>query len=333
MRFLFMRNLVLGLVLGLGASVANAEFSFALIGDQEYDASQEAMFPNLRDDINKDKSVRFVINDGDIKGGSVPCTDELYATRLGEYNLFRAPFIYIVGDNEWTDCHRPKAGGYQPLERLAKVRSVFHNFNSPSLGLRPLTLTRQSPQYPENVRWNYAKVQFVGLNVPGSNNGLSATTNNKYDAENLAEYKIRNAANISWLKEAFAEAKSKNMIGLMMVIQANMWDAIPSTELTGFQEFIKVIADETKAFGKPVILVNGDSHYFRIDKPLPTLPFDPKLAFQPGTWESPEPRLKNFTRVETFGTVNSDWIKVTVDPKDPSVFTFRQRIVSANTSK
>jgi len=327
MRFTFTRNLLLGLVLGFSASVANAEFSFALIGDQEYDAAQEAMFPNLRAEINKDKSIRFVIHDGDIKSGSSPCTDAIYAARLAEFNSFRAPFVYILGDNEWTDCHRVKAGGYQPLERLAKVRSIFHDFNSPSLGIRPMHLTRQSAQYPENVRWNYSKVQFVGLNVPGSNNGLSATTNNKYDAENLAEFKVRNAANIAWLKEAFAEAKSKKMIGLMMVIQANMWDAIPSSELTGFQEFIRVIEDETKSFGKPVVLVNGDSHYFRVDKPLPTIAFDPKLEFQPGPWESAEPRLKNFTRVETFGTVNSDWIKVTVDPRDPSVFTFHQRIV------
>lgn len=325
-----MKTLALSLVLGLGTNTVKAEFSFALIGDQEYDASQEAMYPNLREDVNKDKSIRFVINDGDIKSGSAPCTDDLYATRLGEFNLFRAPFVYILGDNEWTDCHRPKAGGYRPLERLAKVRSVFHNFNSPSLGARTMPLLRQSAEYPENVRWNYSKVQFVGLNVPGSNNGLSATTNNKYDAENLAEFKVRNAANIAWLKEAFAEAKSKNMIGLMMVIQANMWDLIPSSELTGFQEFIKVIEDETKAFGKPVVLVNGDSHYFRVDKPLPTIAFDPKLPIQPGPWESPLPRLKNFTRVETFGTVNSDWVKVTVDAKDPSVFTFRQRIVPKN---
>lgn len=330
MKSIIFHGLVLSLILLFNSSTARAEFSFALIGDQEYDSSQEAMFPNLRDEINKDKSLRFVIHDGDIKSGSTPCTDEIYVTRLSEFNQFKAPFIYVIGDNEWTDCHRTKAGGYRPLERLNKVRSVFHNFNAPSLGAKSMKLLRQSPDYPENVRWNYSRVQFVGLNVPGSNNGLSATTNNKYDAENLAEYKIRNAANIAWLKEAFSEAKSKNMIGLMMVIQANMWDAIPSAELTGFQEFIKVIEEETKSFGKPVVLVNGDSHYFRVDKPLPTIAFDPQLAFQPGPWESPLPRLKNFTRVETFGTVNGDWVKVTVDAKDPGVFTFRQRIVAKN---
>ena len=35
----------------------------------------------------------------------------------------------VHGDNEWTDCHRPNNGGYNPLERLAKVRATF--FPSP----------------------------------------------------------------------------------------------------------------------------------------------------------------------------------------------------------
>jgi hypothetical protein len=40
------------------------------------------------------------------------------------------------------------------------------------------------------------------------------------------------------------------------------------------------------AFKKPVVLVHGDSQYFRIDKPLV---------------DSQGRRLKNFTRLETFG--------------------------------
>lgn len=42
----------------------------------------------------------------------------------------------------------------------------------------------------------------------------------------------------------------------------------------------------TIAFGKPVAYVHGDSHYFRIDKPL---------------LDANGIRALNFTRVETFG--------------------------------
>lgn len=75
---------------------------------------------------------------------------------------------------------------------------------------------------------------------------------------------------------------------------------------------------------KPVVLVHGDSHYFQIDNPL-------RKSGQPG--QRPPPSLENFTRVETFGTPNHHWLYVTVDPKDPNVFTFRQRIVKANVIK
>ncbi|MGI9213095.1 MAG: hypothetical protein ACR2HF_11550 [Methylococcaceae bacterium] len=325
-----MMLLAAALTLGLASSVSLAGgFSFALIGDQEYDAAQITKFPNLRDDINSDLSIRFVVDDGDIKGGSTPCTDDVYTARFSDFNAFAMPFIYVPGDNEWTDCHRPKAGGYDPLERLNHLRSVFFTDNM-SLGMKKMPLARQSKDFPENVTWASGGVTFIGLNIPGSNNGLTATTNNTYDAAMQADYDKRNAANITYLKAAFASAKKTNKLGLMVIIQANPWDHIPSTELTGFQEFLTTLESETRAFGKPVVLVHGDSHYFRVDKPLPNAPFDVKLDFQPFAWESSEPRLENFTRVETFGTVNLHWLKVTVDPADPSVFTFRQRIVEKN---
>lgn len=321
----------LSLLLASSVSMAGSGFSFALIGDQEYDATQEAKFPNLKEDIERDSSIRFVIDDGDIKSGSSLCTDDLYNTRYTQFNSFAKPFIYIPGDNEWTDCHRTKAGSYDPLERLNKLRSVFFKYeDTMSLGIQKLPLKRQSKDFPENVTWSSGGVTFVGLNVPGSNNGLSPTTDNIYDAAMKVDYDKRNAANIEFLKSAFASAKKTNKLGLMIIIQANMWDAIPTTELTGYQDFIATLERETKAFGKPVVLVHGDSHYFRVDKPLPTPPFDTTLETQKAPWESSEPRLENFTRVETFGTVNVHWVKVTIDPADPAVFTFRQRIVEKN---
>ena len=71
------------------------------------------------------------------------------------------------------------------------------------------------------------------------------------------------------------------------------------------------------AFGKPVVLVHGDSHYFRIDKPLTRV----------------GRRLENFTRVETFGNPDVHWLRVTVDPHDANVFTFRPQIVRGNLVK
>ena len=80
-------------------------------------------------------------------------------------------------------------------------------------------------------------------------------------------------------------------------------------------------ATRSIAFGRPVAYVHGDSHYFRIDKPL---------------LNAQGQRLENFTRVETFGdnqaNGNNDvhWLKVLVDPDSREVFAYQPQIVPAN---
>jgi hypothetical protein len=64
------------------------------------------------------------------------------------------------------------------------------------------------------------------------------------------------------------------------------------------------------------VLVHGDSHYFRIDKPL--------VGTRTGR------RIEHFTRVETFGENDNHWLHVTVEPGSPNVFVFDQRIVTLN---
>ncbi|MDT7582363.1 MAG: hypothetical protein QOK35_3679, partial [Pseudonocardiales bacterium] len=80
------------------------------------------------------------------------------------------------------------------------------------------------------------------------------------------------------------------------------------------------LRDGTMAFRKPVAYVHGDSHYFRVDKPL---------------LDSQGRRLENFTRVETFGdnqtptgnTNDVQWLKALVDPSSRDVFAFQAQIV------
>ena len=62
--------------------------------------------------------------------------------------------------------------------------------------------------------------------------------------------------------------------------------------------------------------MHGDSHYFRIDKPL--------------QGRRSKRRIENFTRVETFGNPDVHWVRARVDAGDPNVFSFEQRIVKEN---
>lgn len=290
-------------------------FEFALIGDLPYNAEQEQQFVQLMNELDRSK-LSFVIFDGDFKSGSSVCSDAVFEKRKAQFDASEHPFIYVPGDNEWTDCHRANNGAYDPLERLTKLRQLFFS-DERSLGQDKLKLNRQSDQpeyskFRENVRWHYGKITFVGLNVPGSNNNFGRS------AEMDAEYHERNAANLAWMRQAFALAKARDDAGIMIAIQANPGFELPASDpqRTGYNDFLKALETETLGFAKPVVLVHGDSHYFRIDKPL--------MNSKNGR------RLENFTRVETFGSPDVHWIKVAVDPKDAAVFTFRQGIVADN---
>jgi hypothetical protein len=85
---------------------------------------------------------------------------------------------------------------------------------------------------------------------------------------------------------------------------------------TGFDSFLSMLEKRTLAFGRPVVYVHGDSHLFRIDKPL--------------VGSTSRRSIENFTRVETFGHPYAHWVRGIVDPGDPNVFSFRQQIVDDN---
>ena len=267
-------------------------------------------------------------------GGLPPCGDETFQDRLRLAQSSRHPFVLVPGDNEWTDCHRAKPRTYDPLERLTKLRQMFFQGDQ-SLGQRTMRLTRQSEdsryaKFQENVRWTYGDVLFVTLHVVGSNNNLARTP------QMDAEYSERNAANLAWLRQAFDFAVRSGSKGIMIIAQANLlfensWPpdvqrrymlgglGLKSPEkrrTTGFDETLAALEKETVAFGKPVVYVHGDTHVFRVDKPL--------------VGSKSRRIIENFTRVETFGHPDTHWVRAIVDSKDPNVFSFHQEIVKEN---
>jgi hypothetical protein len=196
---------------------------------------------------------------------------------------------------------------------LNQVRKVFFGTEF-SLGQTVLKLDRQSSDpkfaaYRENVRWIYGPVLFVGLHVVGSNNNLGRTP------EMDKEFQARSKANLAWLQSSFAIAKAKKLSGIMLAMQANPGFELPPDKRTGFNAFLEALRPEVKRFGKPVALVHGDSHNFRIDKPLV---------------DDRDRHVMNFTRVETFGTPDVHWVKAIIDPSDPNLFRFEPLLVKAN---
>ena len=255
--------------------------------------------------------LEFVVHDGDIKAGATPCTDDCFEAVGVQFQTIRHPLVYIFGDNEWSDCGKVKTNAFDPLERLQKLRDMFAQGDR-SLGRRTMPLERQSADlkfaaFRENVRWRKGGVVFAGLNVPGDDNHFVSE-----------EFKLRNAANIAWMKDAFAMATKENARAVMLVMQANpnYDEAATNRVRKGFNEMLRVLEQETIAFRKPVVLVHGDSHYFRIDQPM--------------IGSKSRRRVENFLRVETFGNPDVHWLRVIVDPSDPNVFRFERQYVKKN---
>jgi hypothetical protein len=307
-------------------------YTIGLFGDVPYGAQGRAEYPALLASMN-DANLAFSIFDGDLKNGSERCDDALYATSIDAFNSLERPVVWVPGDNDWTDCHRASNGGYDPIERLRHERALFASTDQ-SLGEKTLTLTRQSRDYPENWRFAYGPVVYVGLNVQGSNDnfphrgvdgepvdrGVTVVEQDAEIAREDAEHLAREQANLAWLKEAFAAAKAQDARAVMVVWQAdpnfNNEQALKDPRSSdGYTAIVKELRAQTLAFGGQVVLLHGDSHYFKVDKPL----------------RSPSGKvLANFTRVETFGSANTHWATAEVNPQDRNVFTFRPEIVPAN---
>lgn len=304
-----------------------AGVSFALIGDTPYGVAEEPKFDRVITDINASRNVRLVLHTGDVKQGSERCDDAVFIKRFNQYQKFDDAFIVTPGDNDWTDCHRTNNGSYLPTERLAKFREIFYPAIGRSTGKRPAALLSQAAApghaahsaYVENTLWQFAGATMAMLHVVGSANNLAPWNQlggGDRPAERQAEYDARLAASLAWIDETFNRAEAANSAGVMIAMQANpgLESAAGSTARLGFDEVIARITARTIAFGKPVLLAHGDSHYFRVDKPLVNAGVS----------------LENLTRVENFGSPNVHWVEVFVDARDPHVFSVVPHIVRGN---
>lgn len=299
--------------------------TLAVIGDIPYGDAQVAAFPAEIGQINADRNVRRVIHLGDIKNGSSRCDDAYLTARAEDFNRFEDPLVYTPGDNEWTDCHRANNGGYLPTERLAKIRRLFFPVRGLTLGA-PDRVEAQSRAFPENVMWDDQRIQFGVVHVVGSDDNQAPWFGDRKDASGAAqpetnaetalrtrEYIAREAASLAWIDEIFDEAEDEDAPAVVLGMQADMWDPLAPPNQPAFIPFKAVIADRAARFGKPVLLLQGDSHVFKVDTP----------AGQPA----------NLTRVVVQGSTSTphEWLRLKVDPRSARVFSCENVIFGAGT--
>ena len=208
--------------------------------------------------------------------------------------------------------------------------SANNNSGASSITTNTQTATYTDVPCVENRRWIVGTVMYATINIQGSCNNLCD------DYPDATEYAARNAADIQWMKDTFATAVAQNCVAIMFITQADPGFNQDSSQggplrnpmtlaetdvaplLDGFQAFLLALRAEVIDFKKPVAYVHGDSHYFRIDKPL---------------LDAAGKRVTNFTRVETFGDHQPflgdvNWLKVNVDPSSREVFSYEPQIVN-----
>jgi hypothetical protein len=318
--------LVLAMMLAIAQPACSAEsvggdnaFSFVALGDMPY---------TLPDDIGKmDRLIAainamkpaFSLHMGDIKSGGIPCSDEVFKRALDQLQTFQGALVYTVGDNEWTDCHRAAAGSYNPRERLKRLREMFFADPSRSLGQAPIALESQSQVMPEfqpyveNARLEKNGVQFISLHVVGSNNGFEAQ-----DPEAAVEFHQRDAANVAWIAASFEKAQRTNAKAVVLFMQAEFDQArFPNGSMprqSGFLRVLDTIEAGATAFGKPVLVINGDEHFIELT-PLKN---------------SKGKAIPNVLRLMVYGEDDVHAIRVIVDPDSAGVFGFVPLIIPEN---
>ena len=257
-----------------------AQFSFAAFGDTPYNAAEELLIPGMMAEMDRE-TLAFTIHVGDFKNPRSECSDALYRQRRDLFAQSRHPFVFIPGDNDWLDCGRARRAR-DPLERLGKLRDVFFAADA-TLGQKRLAVERQAKRgYPEHLRWIAEGIVFATLNVPGHTNNAGA-----------AESTPRTAAAIDWMREAFRLARERKLPGVVIALHADLWIGH-----TGYDSILAALAEEALRYGGAVLVVHGDTHWFRFDQPL----VDPQSG----------KKVDNVTRLEVFGSPFVNWTLVTV---------------------
>jgi len=291
-------------------------FTIGVIGDMPYTDQQQAAFQSFIDAMSADMSFRLVLHLGDIKSGSTACTDAYITGIRNTLNTYAGALVYTPGDNEWTDCHRSSTGDpKKPTERLAFLRAEFFADPGKTLGQQPRqVLTQHSApvftDYVENQAWVQSKTVLAVLNVPGSNNDLDPWTNNVGTVvEQQREFGTRLAADLDWLNTIFDLAHESNARAIVLGMQADMWDpAAGPAELVGYDPIVQKLASLVLEFGKPVLLLEGDSHNFKVDNPLAN--GDPSHGVT-----TPVPNLRRIVVQGGSGHFPLEYLRVTIDPR------------------
>ncbi|MEI8265715.1 MAG: hypothetical protein WCI59_08215 [Betaproteobacteria bacterium] len=153
-------------------------------------------------------------------------------------------------------------------------------------------------KFIENQRWHHQGVTFATVHIVGSKHHLEVRT-----LSAASEFFEPDEANIEWLQSAFAGASQKGSRAVMIAFQADVFDLrTPFEDFPGWSGFKRSIEGAllplADGWGKPVLVIHGDSHQFRIG---------PSFSLQ-------RRPLRNITRLIVPGAADVRVVRVPVRP-------------------
>ncbi len=284
----------------------HAPFSFGFIGDTPYGGTEATLLQDVFDALPA-QELAFMLHIGDIKARMEPFDDAFLAARLALLDRAPLPLVYTPGDNDWADCPVPRGGGWAddmaPGGRLRWLRQ--HAFGvDRALGRGTLVVERQGrslaqatanePRLPENLRWRIGDVRFCTLHVVGSDNGLDARSRHDRRAA-FDAWAARQLANARWLADCVALAEQEQAGALAIALHANLRFGRGADD--GYRRLRELIAQVADRFRRPILLLHGDTHLYRVGRPLQSLGLDHLLM------------------VECFGSpFGTHWLRIDWDP-------------------
>jgi hypothetical protein len=288
-------------------------FAFGALGDAPYDMWEERRYPLMLRDMNGN-DLAFSIHVGDIF--SHPCSDDRYERSLRWFNGLKHPLIYVPGDNEWADCWTARAGRFDPRERLARLRRALYPRPTASLGRQTLPVESQSAnpaftEFVEHARWSHRGLVFATIHVVGSRN-FTERFPARTDADD-EESRRRLEAAVAWVRETFARAHAQSATAVVVSFHANPGFNSSPARQAPFKPLVDAVEDAAVAFGKPVLLIHGDSHHFTTDHPLKA--------------RATGQTIGTVTRLEVPGSPLVGWVRVLVTPGATPSFAFEERLV------
>ncbi len=262
-RFLFVVMVVMFGASSLAAKSGAKTTKFLAFGDMPYGKNQILYLEAMADKL-KATDIAFALFYGDMKSGGKKCSQKRYKRNFEAiFNVTNKPVFLTLGDNDWTDCDRK---GDNELLKLIEVRK--HAFQPSYLpeARTDLNITRDDT-YPELVRFQENDVFVSTVHIVGTGNGREEiVAENK--GEILDAVTARDAKNLSWLNESFADAENAKAFVLFIhadiTKDSNFLNTQPCNlklleACDPFANFLYTLEDKAKAYKKPVLLIHGST--------------------------------------------------------------------------